>query len=140
MNDPDVKYTHFDFHQECGQSRWHNIRDKLMREFRGDLQAIGWYDSTEKMTQQGIVRTNCIDCLDRTNVVQSELARAVLEQWLQKTGMLAAGATIKDAMPQLNAQYMNMWADHADAISIMYSGTPALKTDFTRTGKRTLQG
>lgn len=33
-----------------------------------------------------------------------------------------------------------MWADNADAISIPYSGTGALKTDFTRTGKRTRTG
>lgn len=33
-----------------------------------------------------------------------------------------------------------MWADNADMISIQYSGTGALKTDFTRTGKRTKMG
>ena len=33
-----------------------------------------------------------------------------------------------------------VWADHADAVSRQYSGTGALKTDFTRTGKRTIQG
>ena len=36
--------------------------------------------------------------------------------------------------------YKNIWADHADTISIQYSGTGALKTDFTRTGKRTKAG
>ena len=35
---------------------------------------------------------------------------------------------------------MTVWADHADIISIQYSGTGALKTDFTRTGKRTVMG
>ena len=29
-------------------------------------------------TQSGVFRTNCIDCLDRTNVVQSVLARNIL--------------------------------------------------------------
>lgn len=33
-----------------------------------------------------------------------------------------------------------MWTDNADAISILYTGTPALKTDFTRTGKRSYIG
>ena len=33
-----------------------------------------------------------------------------------------------------------VWSEHADAISKAYSGTGALKTDFTRTGKRTKQG
>lgn len=35
---------------------------------------------------------------------------------------------------------MTVWADNADAISTQYAGTPALKTDFTRTGKRRLYG
>lgn len=36
--------------------------------------------------------------------------------------------------------FRNIWTDNADAISILYTGTPALKTDFTRTGKRTYAG
>jgi len=46
--------------------------------------------------------------------------------------------------------FMNVWADNADAISVQYSGTPALKylycfklyqrTDYTRTGKRSSVG
>ena len=35
---------------------------------------------------------------------------------------------------------VQVWADNADVISIQYSGTGALKTDFTRTGKRTKWG
>jgi phosphatidylinositol 4-phosphatase len=33
-----------------------------------------------------------------------------------------------------------VWADHADYVSKAYSGTRALKTDYTRTGTRTKQG
>ena len=33
-----------------------------------------------------------------------------------------------------------VWTDHANFISLAYSGTGALKTDFTRTGKRTRKG
>ena len=33
--------------------------------------------------QQGVFRTNCIDCLDRTNVVQSMLAKKSLHEQLQ---------------------------------------------------------
>ena len=33
--------------------------------------------------QQGVFRTNCIDCLDRTNVVQSMFARRSLLHQLQ---------------------------------------------------------
>lgn len=30
--------------------------------------------------QEGIFRVNCMDCLDRTNVVQAAVARVVMEQ------------------------------------------------------------
>ena len=36
--------------------------------------------------------------------------------------------------------FRNVWADHADLLSLQYAGTPALKTDFTRTGRRTARG
>lgn len=35
---------------------------------------------------------------------------------------------------------MVVWSEHADLISKAYAGTGALKTDFTRTGKRTRGG
>ena len=34
--------------------------------------------------------------------------------------------------PIFEALFKNVWADHADMISIQYTGTGALKTDFTR--------
>jgi hypothetical protein len=33
-----------------------------------------------------------------------------------------------------------VWADHGDTVSRAYAGTGALKTDFTRTGKRSKEG
>ena len=38
--------------------------------------------------QGGVFRTNCIDCLDRTNVVQSMIAKHLLHQQLRVSGML----------------------------------------------------
>ena len=32
------------------------------------------------------------------------------------------------------------WLNNANAVSLLYSGTPAMKTDFTATGKRTFKG
>lgn len=87
-------------------------------------------DSVEFL-QQGVIRTNCIDCLDRTNVVQSMLARVMLERQLKELGI-----AVIDCVPE----FRNVWADNADAISLQYAGTKALKTDFTRTGKRTTKG
>ncbi|CAG8730508.1 10560_t:CDS:2, partial [Cetraspora pellucida] len=70
--------------------------------------------------QAGIFRTNCMDCLDRTNVVQSALAREVLNLQLLRLGI---------------SEFIDgVWANNGDSISREYAGTSALK------GKRNLQG
>ena len=40
-------------------------------------------DGTLKSIQTGVFRTNCVDCLDRTNVVQTLLAKRMLEKQLK---------------------------------------------------------
>lgn len=40
----------------------------------------------------------------------------------------------------LEDAFRNIWTNNADQMSFLYSGTGALKTDFTRTGKRTILG
>ena len=40
----------------------------------------------------------------------------------------------------MEQEFRNAWTDNADILSLLYTGTPALKTDFTRTGKRTKMG
>lgn len=43
-------------------------------------------------------------------------------------------------VPQVEKKFKWMWADHGDDISRQYAGTGALKSGFTRTGKRTYWG
>jgi hypothetical protein len=119
---------------------------KLLDTIKGNMAAQGYYSSsssvtgcTVKQSQKGIVRTNCIDCLDRTNVVQSAIAKHILLEQLRDLGILRPSEPI-DPNSTFEYIFKNMWADHADAISILYSGTGALKTDFTRTGKRSKKG
>ena len=40
----------------------------------------------------------------------------------------------------MEQSFRNAWTDNADILSLLYTGTPALKTDFTRTGKRSIAG
>lgn len=93
--------------------------------------------------QKGVFRTNCMDCLDRTNVVQSVIARHVLLQWLAKLGIMSksrnnsAFEKLPDSLEQI---FRTQWTNNADILSILYSGTPAMKTDFTATGRRTMKG
>lgn len=44
--------------------------------------------ASRKVGQKGVFRTNCMDCLDRTNVVQSVISRHLLLGWLAKLGII----------------------------------------------------
>lgn len=142
MGNSNVRYESFDFHAECRKMRWDRL-DILIDRLAHEQDEFGVFhlrfDGTLLSNQLGVFRTNCIDCLDRTNVVQSMLAKRSLRQALQKLGILRAGQSIESTVG-LEMLYKNVWADNADLISLQYSGTGALKTDFTRTGKRTVTG
>lgn len=137
-----VKYEPFDFHAECRKMRWDRL-SILINRVAIDQDEMGYFlmlrDGSLTSLQEGVFRTNCIDCLDRTNVVQSMLAHRNLEIVFKKLGILSGNQTLET---QLSFEYLfkNVWADNADVISTQYSGTGALKTDFTRTGKRTKMG
>lgn len=142
-NETEAKYIHFDFHKECSKNRYERI-EILLDNLKDDFTSIGYFignltSGKVSRSQYGVFRVNCIDCLDRTNVVQSTIAEKVLQSQLRELGVLSEHQNIKEYK---NFQYIfkNVWADNADALSFLYSGTGALKTDFTRTGKRSMRG
>lgn len=50
------------------------------------------------------------------------------------------GNVLNSPFETLEPVFKGVWGNNADAISFFYAGTGALKTDFTRTGKRTTKG
>ncbi|XP_061998009.1 phosphoinositide phosphatase SAC6 [Rosa rugosa] len=138
----DLRYWHFDFHHICGHVHFERL-SILYEQIVDFLDRNGYLllnENGEKMKEQlGVVRTNCIDCLDRTNVTQSMIGRNMLECQLRRLGIFAAEETIS-SHPNLDECFKILWADHGDDVSIQYSGTPALKGDFVRCGQRTMQG
>jgi len=80
-----------------------------------------------------------MDNLDRTNVAQAAVARWTLNLQLKAAGILTEKDEV-DQQGEIDVALREMWSEHADLISKAYAGTGALKTDFTRTGKRTRQG
>lgn len=87
--------------------------------------------------QKAVFRVNCMDCLDRTNVVQTALGKAVLEMQLVKLGLSTPNTVIPNGM---KGPFMILWANNGDIISRQYAGTNALKGDYTRTGERKVSG
>jgi phosphatidylinositol 4-phosphatase len=144
-----LRYIYFDFHNETKGLKWHRaqllldqLHDALLKQqyFRAvDMPADVEGRLEVRLQQTSVVRTNCMDCLDRTNVVQSMLARWTLNRMLTDIGILQRGETFSDDAV-FESLFRNLWADNADVVSKSYSGSGALKTDFTRTGKRTVAG
>ena len=91
------------------------------------------YGQNEVLKQNGIFRTNCMDCLDRTNVVQTNLSEMLLEIFLSQQG---------ESRPTSDfwARHGMLWADNGDTLSKIYTGTGALKSSYTRSGKSTFAG
>lgn len=138
--------------------RWDRIRTALLPQISADLEQHGYthVDDSGRLVrvqvcvdvcysllwQSGAVRTNCVDCLDRTNVVQSVIARVALTRVLRdldfKITLSPDASFFLDE--EFERVFKNVWADNADAVSNQYSGTGALKTDYTRTGKRSTMG
>ncbi|KAG6817615.1 hypothetical protein H0H87_006243 [Tephrocybe sp. NHM501043] len=143
LNLPNVRYEYFDFHDECKNMRWDRI-SVLTDILADDLEKDGYFqlDATQLTPvklQQGTVRTNCMDNLDRTNVAQGALAKYTINKQLVDLGIIPPGAKVED-YEAFSKDLREMWADHGDAIATAYGGSGALKSDFTRTNKRTKKG
>ena len=160
-----VKHVWYDFHAEVKHGRWDKLVT-LLDEVKPSLASQGYFrasptDSLDSngdssvtleidQLQTGVIRTNCMDCLDRTNVVQSMFGRYILFSQLSdlkpKSLIPLSTKTAFRLNPmslpwkESEVSHRLLWADNADAISRLYAGTPALKGDFTRTGKRTKKG
>lgn len=135
----DVKYCEYDFHAETKGMKYENIT-KLVTQLERAFESQGflWICGQSVLSRQrGVYRVNCIDCLDRTNVVQSAFARYVLNRQLLAVALLNPS---EHRRTDMDVVFNDVWANNGDAISRCYAGTSALKGDFTRTGKRDLGG
>jgi SacI homology domain len=137
VNGNKVGFEWFDFHAVCRGMKFENVSlllDSLgptLDSFGNSIEIAG--ELTNR--QSGILRTNCMDCLDRTNVVQSACGRRALEVQLKDQSI-----DLSAQVDQVQQWFNTLWADNGDAISKQYASTAAMKGDFTRTRKRDYKG
>ncbi|KAK7423129.1 hypothetical protein QQX98_001205 [Neonectria punicea] len=135
--DKRIPFEWFDFHAACKGMKFENV-SYLLERLRGKLEDLGstvQKDGVHEVQQKGVLRTNCMDCLDRTNVCQSSFGKHMLEVQLKEEGI--------DMSAQLDQQtswFNTLWADNGDAVSKQYTSTAAMKGDYTRTRKRDYRG
>jgi endonuclease/exonuclease/phosphatase family metal-dependent hydrolase len=145
-----LRETEFDFHERTkgagGYEGARAIRPYLeasaagfvyfmLEDTNDSAQAAEKHASTKPvavMQQSGIFRVNCLDCLDRTNLVQGLISQMALELFLSHRGEVAS--------QDFWMRHSSLWADNGDTLSTIYAGTGALKSSFTRHGKMSLAG
>ncbi|CAJ0571375.1 unnamed protein product, partial [Mesorhabditis spiculigera] len=140
QNSEDTEFFSFDFHHHCRGLNFEKVA-LLLSSLEDSLGKLGfcWVDKTGEVVrrQNGTVRTNCIDCLDRTNVVQCTISQYVCFGQARRLGLFGvANEPPEELIPALQL----LWADNGDSISTQYAGTAALKGDMTRFGERKLTG
>ncbi|KAI1912570.1 phosphatidylinositol-3,5-bisphosphate 5-phosphatase [Ophidiomyces ophidiicola] len=79
--------------------------------------------------QNGIARTNCIDCLDRTNAAQFVIAKRALGHQLHALGIIDDTSVAYDT-DAIN-MFTNMWHAHGDTIAVQYGGSHLVNTMAT---------
>jgi hypothetical protein len=92
------------------------------------LEATGFFHSQDRTStlQSGVVRTNCIDCIDRTNAAQFMIGKCALAH------QLYALKAIQTPHVPFDCDAVNllteMYHDHGDTIALQYGGSHLVNT------------
>ncbi|XP_022065539.1 synaptojanin-1 isoform X9 [Acanthochromis polyacanthus] len=121
-----VKMVNFDYHQNVKGGKAEKLHSVLKPQLSKFIEECGFFYYSGDMgiarTQGGTIRTNCLDCLDRTNSVQAFFALEMLPKQLEQMNLTEK--------PQLVARFQEvfrtMWSANGDSISKIYAGTGAL--------------
>ncbi|XP_076605858.1 synaptojanin-1 isoform X2 [Chaetodon auriga] len=139
-----VKMVNFDYHQNVKGGKTDKLHSVLKPYLSKFIEECGFFYYSGDMgivrTQGGTIRTNCLDCLDRTNSVQAFFALEMLPKQLEEMSLTEK--------PQLVARFQEvfrtMWSANGDSVSKIYAGTGALDgkaklKDGARSVTRTIQ-
>ncbi|XP_040908247.1 synaptojanin-1 isoform X3 [Toxotes jaculatrix] len=121
-----VKMVNFDYHQNVKGGKADKLHSVLKPQLHKFIEECGFFYYSGEMgiarTQGGTIRTNCLDCLDRTNSVQAFFGLEMLPKQLEEMSLTEK--------PQLVARFQEvfrtMWSANGDSISKIYAGTGAL--------------
>jgi hypothetical protein len=79
--------------------------------------------ASEPFFQNGVLRTNCIDCLDRTNVAQYAYGLEALGRQLQAVGLTNIPKLDPDC--GVAGALMDMYQNMGDSLALQYGGSEA---------------
>ncbi|KAJ8299183.1 hypothetical protein KUTeg_023243 [Tegillarca granosa] len=120
----DTPLINFDYHTECRGGNLKNL-ERLKQHVIKYLDNFDFFYCEAfdtKKYQTGTVRSNCLDCLDRTNAVQTLLALEILPRQLEVLGL----ANKPQMVSRFVEIYKQIWTVNGDHVSRIYAGTGAL--------------
>lgn len=117
-----LAFEWFDFHSVCRGMKFEKVSQLLDTLGEKIEKAGSTVESNGQVSnkQNGILRTNCMDCLDRTNVCQSSFGKLMLDRQLKEEGF-----DMSAQLDQENSWFNTLWADNGDAISKQCKLSPA---------------
>lgn len=104
-----------------------NLAEKVL--FETGFFHNGDESSGTSQVQNGVARTNCIDCLDRTNAAQFVIGKRALGRQLQALGVIAGNTVEYDS--DCVEMFTHMFHGHGDTIAIQYGGSHLVNTMAT---------
>lgn len=119
----DIPHIVFDYHQECRGGNTSAL-SKLKARIESSCPNLGIFFSTGDNVykeQRGTIRTNCLDCLDRTNCVQTYLGIEMLSEQIK---LLDLGDKMLSRFEEI---FRQMWINNGNEISKIYAGTGAIQ-------------
>ncbi|XP_058042198.1 synaptojanin-1 [Ahaetulla prasina] len=141
----DIKMVNFDYHQMVKGGKAEKLHGVLKPQIQKFFECgFFYFDGKEvKRSQSGTIRTNCLDCLDRTNSVQAFIGLEMLTKQLEVLGL----AEKPQLVTRFQEVFRSMWSVNGDSVSKIYAGTGALEgkakagklKDGARSVTRTIQ-
>ncbi|XP_038254835.1 synaptojanin-1 isoform X3 [Dermochelys coriacea] len=141
----DIKMVNFDYHQMVKGGKAEKLHSVLKPQVQKFLECgFFYFDGKEvQRYQSGTIRTNCLDCLDRTNSVQAFFGLEMLTKQLEVLGL----AEKPQLVTRFQEVFRSMWSVNGDSVSKIYAGTGALEgkakagklKDGARSVTRTIQ-
>lgn len=131
--DKKIIYEAFDM-SRAAKTRGQDVIGSLENLAEKVLSKTGFFhngdiDIDNPQVQNGVARTNCIDCLDRTNAAQFVIGKRALGRQLQALGVIA-GTTVEFDSDCVE-MFTHMFHGHGDAIAIQYGGSHLVNTMAT---------
>lgn len=125
-----LHYTAWDM-SRASKSRGLEVIEFLEAFAEDTIERTGFFHNGKNLAgmrlQDGVCRTNCIDCLDRTNAAQFVIGKKVLGYQLHALGVLDSPTTLEYDSDAVNL-LTEMFHDHGDTIALQYGGSHLVNT------------